>query len=255
VSLLLLLISTLPSIPPPPSKKIVVLFPLTSSTRVLAEASEAASREEEEEEVDVDNVAAAAGSLFFATSDVARYLNGGLLASVRASTEAPATRKASLARGRRRGAARMAVSLARAIDLALFFYFLFFLEIEEMNFFLLFYKKSETYFSLFSPTATSVSKPRFFFGRNSQVMPPRHAPRYGDVIAAGNEGGGYGGARLQAHPRGEVAAPTAARVGAFVQGLLSARGACARASDVARLFRVIEGRHATGENECFLLLR
>lgn len=85
-------------------------------------------------------------------------------------------------------------------------------------------------------------------------MPPRQAPRFGDLFtaaAAGNDGndgeGGYGGARLQRHARGEVAAPGAARVGAFVQGLLSARGGCARASDVARLFRVIEGGHANGE--------
>lgn len=51
----------------------------------------------------------------------------------------------------------------------------------------------------------------------------------------------YAGARLRAHPGGASAAPQAARVGAFVQGLLSARGSCARAGDVARLFRDIEG--------------
>ena len=51
----------------------------------------------------------------------------------------------------------------------------------------------------------------------------------------------YAGARLTANPGGASAAPQAARVGAFVQGLLAARGSCARAADVARLFRDIEG--------------
>lgn len=131
------------------------------------------------------------------------------------------------------------------------------------DFFLLFFKASDLFFSLlsfFSDSNNFVFHFSFVLAPTLQAMPPRYAPRYGDVTAAGEAGqgggvggvGGYGGARIQTTVRGEIAAPAAASVGAFVQGLLSARGACARASDVANLFRVIEGGQPTGERVCVL---
>jgi len=76
-------------------------------------------------------------------------------------------------------------------------------------------------------------------------MPPRRA--YNDNNQS--EPTRNGGARLSANPGGASAAPQAARVGAFVQGLLAARGSCARAGDVARLFRDIEGGNSSSGKE------
>ena len=77
----------------------------------------------------------------------------------------------------------------------------------------------------------------------STAMPPRHSHD-------GQAQTSYAGARLNAISGGNATAPQAARVGAFVQGLMAARGSCARAGDVARLFRDIEGGNSnTGEME------
>ena len=91
-------------------------------------------------------------------------------------------------------------------------------------------------FSSLSPFSLSFSV--FLFAHSHQqtaiIMPYRRSHEEQATAR-------YAGARLTANPGGASAAPQAARVGAFVQGLLAARGSCARAGDVARLFREIEG--------------